>query len=108
MMALSGAWAERAQIRQTGARKWGTGINPIHSINEGDEGRNYQVLLTAGGTHDARSGFAAPPQNIVQYPDEEDYIADNEYAITGYGELMGTNLRPDWGQSSGRGSTDTK
>lgn len=90
-MAISGAW--KAAQTQSGALKWGTGINPIHGIRTDARGRRLPA-------HTAQGGPGAPPldiQEILLTSDIEpvDY-ADS--AAFGYNEADGTALRPNYQQ----------
>lgn len=68
-MAISGTWSERYANAQSysGARRWGTGINPIHEVRD-NPGRVTGIkenLYTLGDSSDA------PPESILS---AEDYV----------------------------------
>lgn len=128
-MARRSGWSVTAASRQASRFKWGTGINPVHSVNIGDEGRNYSVNQTAGGTHTPQAGFAEVPLEITDayyyvgadaesspwtdIPSEYDQSGDSQIPhspIYGYTDDAGLSDRPVLGMNSDnadfRGSTE--
>lgn len=93
-MPITGSWAD-ARAYQSGARKWGHGVNPIHSIPDSYGGRSSKAPTTATGAN-------GPAVNALN-PDLIDHELDLEYGYTeedfsnqvwGYGTQTGTADRP--------------
>ena len=82
-MALSGNW-RNSQQREAGALKWGTGINPVHSIVD-NEGRE---IATHGTT------VLVDPALVEQYHDDD--YADYEAAAETEAD-SGTDVYPNLG-----------
>lgn len=87
-MGISGTWQAQQAVGYAGASRWGTGVNRIHAIRDG-EGRNV-----------------APDALTAQVPDEflslndDDYgYCDEDYSssLWGYGSETGTDERPRLG-----------
>ncbi|MGI0135328.1 MAG: hypothetical protein ACREBW_10275 [Candidatus Micrarchaeaceae archaeon] len=92
-MAISGLW--KAGQADTGALKWGTGINPVHSIRtEGDPLRSSPVITGMGPGGE----FDAPPETLTN--DETGIEEISSHYLWGYGTDTGTSTRPRWGISS--------
>jgi len=95
-MAISGNYLE--SVAYTGARKWGTGINPVHGILENFEepAKQSKDVLTHFGPH--QSGPETLPDGLVNPQDEapEYGYTDEDFSsqIWGYGPTTGTADRP--------------
>jgi hypothetical protein len=104
-MALSGLW-KAATSYESGALKWGTGVNPIHGI-----ATMGQALRQSEIVHPYGPGQPAPPVPVELVDpgvaSDYDYI-EEEYAsaIWGYGPETGTSERPGLG-SEGDNTTTT-
>lgn len=84
-MPITGAWANR-QAFHAGARKWGTGWNPVHATRDG-QGRN---IAPTGTT-------VLVPSELVTADLEPDYgycAEDVASTLYGYGTETGTADRP--------------
>ena len=86
-----------ASVGYTGARKWGTGINPIHGVDFSlDEPTGQKTVQTAQGPNEP--GPETLPEGLLNPQDEapEYGYTDEEYAsmIWGYGPSTGTSDRP--------------
>lgn len=90
-MAITGTWSQRLSV-QAGARQWGTGINPVHSVRTGD-GRNT-----------APTGSEPVPQELTGVDDYGYMPEDTSSVIYGYGTDTGTADSPRLGQEQFRGS----
>jgi hypothetical protein len=93
-MPITGTWAD-ARAYQSGARKWGSGWNPIHAIPDSYGGRSSKPPTT-------QTGANGPSVNALN-PDLIDHELDREYGYTeedyssqvwGYGTQTGTADRP--------------
>ena len=97
-MAISGSWKAANSFSAT-ARKWGTGINPVHSINTmGDPLRSSEVTTMSGpnapGPRPYPAILADPGEALEwHFGPDEDYGSD----IWGYGYDTGTADRPNLG-----------
>jgi hypothetical protein len=91
----------------TGARKWGTGINPVHWLTDPNEGRPGKPIHTGTGPNGSPS--AQLPENLLDDTVPEYGYTDEDFssAIWGYGYDTGTADRPGLGISTedSRGST---
>lgn len=88
-MALTGAWKD-AHATQSGARKWGTGINPIHS------------QATADGRHVAPAGYTGLDEETDLLGEWQNDGWSNEPWQTENHELprdIGMYDRPNYGDS---------
>jgi hypothetical protein len=90
-MAITGTWKARQTV-ESGAMKWGTGINPIHSVH------------AEGGT---RLSENDPAQSLEDVPDE--IVGDNHWMSDDYciqpqqdtSQRTGTYDRPVYGTNTG-------
>ena len=83
-MGISGTWAARQENLYSGARKWGTGVNPVHAHRD-QTGRN----IAPDGNDET------VPSDITEYC--VDYgFTDEEISneLWGYGPDTGTSDRP--------------
>lgn len=90
-MARLPSWRDQLPQSYTGARKWGTGINPIHAQRQGYEGRN----LAPPGTYEPVSTGLV--NESFGYTDED---------MTVYEDLGWMNQHPNLGDPSIRGKQD--
>ncbi len=92
-MAISGAW--KASRAESGALKWGTGINPIHGLRIDRHGRTLPA-------HTGQGGSGAPPLEIQDVLLESDIepVDYTDSATYGYNVADGTALRPNYQQST--------
>lgn len=102
-----------ASVEYTGARKWGTGINPVHGIlSDNDDPTKGKDILTAFGPN--TYGPESLPPGLLNPQDEEpEYgYTDEEFSsmVWGYGPSTGTSDRParDVPTQDFRGSVDPK
>lgn len=90
-MAISGLWQQSQG--QSGAAKWGTGINPIHAIETMGEPLRSSEVPTGYGP-------GAPPQDVPYVlTDVSGTEYDMEYADSvewGYGPVTATDQRLGW------------
>lgn len=105
---VSGAWARKYQldVPYADARKWGTGINPVHAVY-GDPGRPQHPKLDNSGMDHIPAGEAVP-QGFMSGPPDWGYqpediagldVTANEYdAVTGI--PYNVDGRPEWGQDA--------
>jgi hypothetical protein len=115
-MAISGTWADRYAGAQsyTGARRWGTGVNPIHAVrdNPGRVTGAKTTLYPLGDISDAPPESLLGPDDFVgadwdgeqPYPDEsfryqETYPRWNERTQDFRGESNSDAMgeQPPWG-----------
>lgn len=87
-MAITGAWKARQSV-DAGAKKWGTGINPVHAIHS-DDGRNV-----APGTGLDRS----VPADVIAYQDTFIYDDEGVYG-NGHAGDTGIDTHPNWGDDT--------
>lgn len=93
-MALIGNWRDSHSI-QAGARKWGTGVNPVHSIaTEGPALIEAKQIYNGPGTEDAGDVDTSLTESHYHYDGDEYDGAD---ALWGYGLQTGTETRPGFG-----------
>jgi len=97
-MPITGAWKD-AQRVESGALKWGTGINPIHAIRTGD-GRE----TTPSTQENIISEELVDP---VQAPEMGYTDEDNSSTLYGYGFQTGTETRPQLGTEDTRNDNPT-
>jgi hypothetical protein len=106
-MPITGTWVD-ARAYQSGALKWGHGVNPIHGIPDSYGGRSGKAPTTQTGPN----GPAVASLN----PDIIDPELDLEYGYTeedfsnqvwGYGTQTGTSDRPSLGVPTERSRGDT-
>lgn len=101
-VAITGAWKARTGV-QAGAAKWGTGINPIHAVNDGggpssrlvDYGGPFGVSNDIPFTPDLPGGIEGSIEGYG-YTHEDDAA----FASWGYGPNTGTSDRPGIGSES--------
>ena len=88
-MAITGNYLETAGY--TGARKWGTGINPVHSIDMGlsrlDKGIPTSQGPNAPGPETLPEGMLNPQDEFPEYGYTDE---DFESSVWGYGPQTGT------------------
>jgi hypothetical protein len=85
-MPITGNWKARQSL-YAGASRWGTGVNPIHAIRDGD-GRN---IAPDGTTNLVPAELTDPYANdVLGYCDE-----DSASTLYGYGTETGTADRPE-------------
>lgn len=94
-MAITGNFLE--SVGYTGARKWGTGINPVHGVAFSlDEPTDQKPTHTMQGPNS--SGLETLPEGLLNPQDEapEYGYTDEEFAsmVWGYGPSTGTSDRP--------------
>lgn len=85
-MPITGNWKERQSL-YAGASRWGTGINPIHAVRDGD-GRN----IAPDGT------TTLVPSELVDPYASDPYLycdEDSPSTLYGYGTETGTADRPE-------------
>lgn len=87
-MAITGTWKARQSI-EAGARKWGTGINPVHAIRTGD-GREIAPDVAVGTV----------PASLEQNQDWHDYNEDAVQTTWGYEAETGISDRPRLGNDT--------
>lgn len=90
-MARLTSWRDEISQSYTGARKWGTGINPIHTKKGGYEGRN----LAPGNEVAPDPGFDNNGYTAFEF-DTSDYS-------TGGVDLTSMRQHPNWGETPPRG-----
>lgn len=94
-MAISGSWAERYANAQayTGAKRWGTGYNPIHEIrdNPGRVTGTKENLYPLGDPSDS------PPEEILGLDDYADADWDGEQPYPGE-DFRYQDDEPRWDQ----------
>jgi hypothetical protein len=90
------SWRETTPVRYTGAGKWGTGVNPVHSKREGYEGRNL-----APGVYD-------PPDTGLVETDDYGYMSEDNfpYVLPSETDLSFMQEHPNLGDPSIRGRAD--
>jgi hypothetical protein len=93
-MARLTSWRDEITQSYTGAKKWGTGINPIHSQKGGYEGRN----LAPGNEVQVDPGFDNNGYTSFEF-DSSDYG-------TGGVDLTFMSQHPNWGERPPRGKMD--
>ena len=99
-----------ASVGYTGARKWGTGINPVHSIaTEGDPIRT-QTVPTGQGPNAGDPNKSVPELLLNPLDENPEYgYTDEDFSsvVWGYGPSTGTSDRPgqDVSTESMRGYT---
>lgn len=91
-MGITGTWSQRRSI-QAGARQWGTGINPVHSVRTGD-GRNT-----------APAGSEPVPEELTGVEDYGYMPEDSASVLYGYGPQTGTSDYPNVSDHQFRGTT---
>jgi hypothetical protein len=94
-MAITGNFLE--SVSYTGARKWGTGINPVHGVAFSlDEPTGQKTPTTATGPNS--TGPETLPEGLLNPQDEapEFGYTDEDFAsyVWGYGPQTGTSDRP--------------
>lgn len=87
-MALTGAWKDARSV-QSGARKWGTGINPIHSSHSGGVGRDI-----------APTG-SEPVDTLLTTQYDEDGWTNDPWAVENHESPRDIGMfdRPNYGDS---------
>jgi hypothetical protein len=101
-MPITGTWVER-RAYQSGALKWGHGVNPIHSIPDSYGGRSGKAPTTQTGPNGPTGAFLDP--QLIDPDQESDYgymAEDFTQNIWGYGTQTGTADRPSLGVSTER------
>lgn len=94
-MAITGNFLQ--SVGYTGARKWGTGINPVHGISfSTDEPTGQKQVTTGQGPN--TPGPETLPEGLLNPLDEEPEggYTDEDFAswVWGYGPQTGTSDRP--------------
>lgn len=94
-MAITGNYL--SSVEYTGARKWGTGINPVHYVlHSGEPPTDSKAAHVAQGPN--QTGPETLPQGLLNPLDEnpEYGYVDEDYssAMWGYGPQTGTSDRP--------------
>jgi len=103
-MALS--WRESTPQSYSGARKWGTGINPVHARRSGNEARNN---VGPANYEPANTGLV----NIAFAYVEEDYAYHEDYANMASHPNLGDrrerarSAMPPWGTGTYLGPNGT-
>ena len=92
-MPITGMWQDAVSI-ESGALKWGSGINPIHAIEDSYGGRSDKRPHTATGPEGIPGGTI--DQSVVEQADPLYGYTTEDYAsmIWGYGPQTGTSDRP--------------
>jgi hypothetical protein len=100
-------WRELEQQPYAGARKWGTGINPIHGKHEGYEGRN----LASGSYDPADTGLVSLD---FGYTSEDMHVSGYDTSFMGeHPNLSDPSIRgkggnlPPWGPGAMPGPQGT-
>lgn len=93
-MPITGTWAD-ARAYQSGARKWGSGWNPIHAVPDSYGGRSGKAPTTETGPNGPTVASLNPdivdPWTDVEYG----YMAEDfSSTVWGYGVQTGTADRP--------------
>lgn len=106
-MPITGTWAD-ARAYQSGARKWGTGWNPIHKIPDSYGGRSGKAPTTSTGP-DGPAVASLNPDIVDPWTDQEyGYMAEDfSNQVWGYGTQTGTADRPRLGTPTERSRGDT-
>ncbi len=91
-MAITGTWSQRLSI-QAGARQWGTGVNPVHSVRTGN-GRN-----TAPGGSEPVDSSLTGVEDYGYMPE------DTASTLYGYGWQTGVADYPNLSDHQFRGSS---
>ena len=92
-MAITGNYLD--SVAYTGARKWGTGINPVHSISA-EISRVDTGVPTAQGPNKGDPNATVPAQLLNPQDEAPEYgYTDEEFSsmIWGYGPSTGTSDR---------------
>lgn len=87
------SWRDQLPQSYVGARKWGTGINPVHAKREGNESRNLSPT-----TYDpADTGLVSLDTEYVDesYGDDVNYM--EAHPNLGDPSVRGTSDMPPWG-----------
>jgi hypothetical protein len=113
----TGSWraSVTSQAEYTGALKWGTGVNPIHSVygaginlRQRPNALVYDPVTTPGG--DDTFGYVAEDQGWYFNSDNPDpnlpQYDVNDPTLWGYGSQTGTKDRPEWGNELGDRSSN--
>jgi hypothetical protein len=99
MPTLSGLWQDSVAI-ESGALKWGTGINPVHSVyGEGPPLRSSEVPTGYGP---GMPHGTVPPEILDPGPDVDYNYLEEDWAdpAWGYGPDTGTSDRAPLGEST--------
>ena len=101
-MPITGTWVER-RAYQSGAQKWGHGVNPIHAIPDSYGGRSGKAPTTQTGPNGPGGAQLNPdiidPELQREYGyTEEDFSSQ----VWGYGTQTGTADRPGLGSATER------
>src|SRR5215469_3799482 len=94
-MAITGNFLQ--SVSYTGARKWGTGINPVHSLSMDDDPTRLGDVKTAQGPNKYDPNITVPAQLLNPLDENPEYgYTDEDFAsqIWGYGPSTGTSDRP--------------
>lgn len=97
---ITGAWARKYQLEVSyvDARRWGTGINPVHAIR-GDTSRPQNPRLDEGGLDQTPAHLAYPGDFVESPPDwgyECDDIAGLDVFTSAATEGIPVVNDPDW------------
>lgn len=103
---VTGAWARKYQLQipYVDARKWGTGINSVHSLY-GGPGRPIHPKLDTNQLDGRTPTNFAVSQDFIEGPEwgyqhEDiaglDVFADPNVAVHGYGDVRNTEAWPEW------------
>lgn len=95
-MARLASWRDQIPQSYVGARKWGTGINPVHAVRDGYEGRNL-----APGIYDpVDTGLVNYDFGYVDedYSSAEDVTHMEPHPNLSDPSVRGTSDLPPWGR----------